>query len=527
MPYKIFKEGDEYCVHKENADGSKGDRIGCHSTREKALSQQRAILANESKERGEVKSVEAYPYYVPMGITSFAELDEYRAAMMMMEDEHALIADYKMLIDFIAENPSIENKDDAFMSLAKEYSVKLKNKSKEKSVVGKVVNLVSGLVKKDHEEENSSFMIFKDRGGRLRFVTKYSNKFRDDDRPVKEIISENSHRRFAEMVDKGIYPMPELWLWHVPEWKFGQADWLAYDDSGFAMASGLIDEGKEHVATWLSKQKGVRTSHGMPPASIVRDPDDPSIIVAHQTVEISPLPDFAAANKMTGFLILGNESKETGMAIPTQKLQQLMEKWNADPELLKQLELSNEADAQFAKDSGIDSKEVGDEVSDESTPEQETPAAENVEELEVQDEIRDEVAEESQADEDAEVANKAAGDSPTREEIAEAVVNAVRPIIEENRRLADEVAALRKEISQIKETDEEKIAAKVKETPVASLGALVANRLSVLNSKETEIDGRTALAKSHPRETEKELPKHFGINFIDNFINEERSGREL
>lgn len=371
------------------------------------------------------------------------------------------------------------------------------------------------VVEEEKEDNKSGFMVFKEKSGRLRYVVRYSNKFRDDDYPVKEIISDNSHRRFAEMVDKGISPMPEMWLWHIPELKFGVADWHAYDDSGFAMASGLVDEGKEDFAIWISKQKGVRTSHGMPPESIVRDPDDPSIITSHITVETSVLPEDRAANKLTGFLILGNESKETGMAIPEHKLQELRERWGADPELLDEIQRMNEADAAKAKAAGIESKEVG------SDKEETTPEATAVEETaaEVEEESQEpEKEQEAEPAEDAEAANKATGDSPTRDEIAEAVVKAIAPIVEQNRELANEVAQLRKEVTHLKGSDEEKIEKAISETPPASIGALIATRLSAINSKETEVDGRTSLAKSKPKEAEQETPYHFGVPFIDEML---------
>jgi hypothetical protein len=438
MPWKIYEENDKYCIHKKNADGSKGAIVsgGCHSSRSKADNHMKALYASESKEIG---------------------------------------------------------------------------------IVEKAINMLKDLVHKEKEEpvakKKGDFLLFKDVDERLRFVVRYSNNFRDDDYPVKEIISENSHRRFVSMVDKGMYPMPELQLWHVPEWKFGEADWLAYDDSGFAMASGLIDKGKEHIAKWVADQEGVRTSHGMPPESIVRDPEEPTVIIEHQTEEISPLPAWAAANKMTGFYILDNESKEKGMAIPENKISDLMEKWKADPEILDQLQKENEQDALRANSEGIESKEV-------SEPEQKEPEAVEAEtetkELPVEEEKAEE---ESQADEDAEVANKEAGDSPTREEIAEAVVAAIRPLVETHRKMADEIAEMKKEISHLKDSDEQKIAEVVKETPVASVSALIANRLSVTNTKETEVDGRTSLAKSRPSAAEEQdVPNRTGISFLDNML---------
>src|SRR5512147_888582 len=42
MPYKTFGN----CVHKLNADGSKGKLIKCHENHEKALAHMRALYAN-------------------------------------------------------------------------------------------------------------------------------------------------------------------------------------------------------------------------------------------------------------------------------------------------------------------------------------------------------------------------------------------------------------------------------------------------------------------------------------------------
>lgn len=46
MPYKVYKSGGRFCVHKINADGSKGRSMGCHDSPEKARAQQKALYAN-------------------------------------------------------------------------------------------------------------------------------------------------------------------------------------------------------------------------------------------------------------------------------------------------------------------------------------------------------------------------------------------------------------------------------------------------------------------------------------------------
>jgi hypothetical protein len=461
MPWKVYQEDNKFCVHKLNGDDTKGAKVpgGCHSSREDASRHMRALYASEGKSKKE-------------------------------------------------------------------------NGMSDTGVLDKIVGFIDGLRKKETKESNADtgLLLFKGKDDRLRFLVRYSNKFRDDDFPVKEIISDNSHRRFDEMVDKGTLPMPNLWIWHVPEWKFGEADWHAYDDSGFAMASGLVDKGKEPVALWLSKQKGVRTSHGMPPASIVRDPEDPSVIIEHQTVEISVLPEDSAANKMTGFYILGNESKEAGMGVPAEKLTKLLEKWDASEDLLKELESVNAADAERADAMGVESKEAGKpetdqpETKEEDTEEQTTvETTEDVVETKVEEEPVSEtkVEEEPQADEDADIANKATGDGLTREEIAKAVVDAVRPIMKENRKLTEEVAQLRKEVTHLKEKDDDKIEKAIGDTPPASVSALIARSLSASHSKETEIDGRTTLAKSKPKEADVQPDNVTGIGFLDRMLSDD------
>lgn len=49
MPWKVFKDGDQYCVHKLKDDGSKGAKVpgGCHSSKSKAEAHKSALYANE------------------------------------------------------------------------------------------------------------------------------------------------------------------------------------------------------------------------------------------------------------------------------------------------------------------------------------------------------------------------------------------------------------------------------------------------------------------------------------------------
>jgi len=297
-------------------------------------------------------------------------------------------------------------------------------------------------------------MLYKQEDGRYRWVARYSNNFRDDDNPP-EIIAEKSHRRFVELVDKGEAPMPELWLWHVKEWRWGVADFVAWDDEGFAVASGTVDEGKENVAETMMviPPESLRVSHGMPKDSIVRDDDDPSVIVQHTSKEISPLPAGAAANKLTDFTIL----KEGTMAIPQGKKDELVE-LGLSADLLEQLEAANVADAKEAEESGIEHKETDGETG---------PAVE----------ASEPTTEEAPA-EPAPVA---------REEMAGVLTQigeAIQGLNAQIEALAGEVKAIKEE----KEVEEEH-----------TLADLFKRAVGHEDARE---DGRSKLAKSKPKETE-------------------------
>lgn len=57
MPWKVFREGSRYCVHKLNADDSKGEKVACHDSQEAAESQMRALYANVEEFRGTFSDV--------------------------------------------------------------------------------------------------------------------------------------------------------------------------------------------------------------------------------------------------------------------------------------------------------------------------------------------------------------------------------------------------------------------------------------------------------------------------------------
>lgn len=192
--------------------------------------------------------------------------------------------------------------------------------------------------------------------GTYRWLTVYSNSFRDDDL-IPEIISSKSQRRFVEMVDKGVYPMPELWLYHEPQWKWGEALVVATDDVAenisLAIAAGKVDKDKGWLAeAFMATGKAFPVSHGMPGPTIKRDPDNPTVIVEHQTREISPLPHGKEANSRTIFFVL----KENNMAISKDKRDEMAKALEIDPDALLSLETANKGMADEAVADGVQAK---------------------------------------------------------------------------------------------------------------------------------------------------------------------------
>ena len=543
MPYSIYKENNQYCVHKKKGDGSRGKQLGCHATMTKAKAQLRALHANEDKQMPKDAQVKVeldvtdelketvdkaekiaeesekkhtYYEYVPWGVYSFADLEKAQDARAQALRVKTLSDQFTEIISNIMASSDVEDKAAAVTSLSSEFSLLIKQSDTDSKSLGLESKPegwladITSTVKKTMEnifsqkpKETSGFMLWKQADDRLRWLTRYSTKFRDDDNPP-EIISSKSHQRFVDMVDNKEAPMPELWLWHVPEWKLGEADWLAYDDSGFALASGTIDRGKEMVAEQIGKQKLVGVSHGMPISSIERDPDDPTVIVSHTSAEISPLPHNSAANKLAAWVLLGDTTKEgTNMPIPEGKKQALVDDWKMNPAFLEQLETVNSDDAEKATEEGVESKEKDAEVAEE------TQAEETAEQ-----EVTEEVATEESTDEtEADAPDTTpVEDTPTREEIAEAIATVLKPYVE----LATD---LQGRIKELEKSDEEKVSKAAALTPVASVSALLAEQFSTIGDPATRIDGRGTLAQSKPKEVEDDGVKAITpIPFINEMI---------
>lgn len=130
MPWKVFKEGEKFCVYKLDADGNKtGKSLGCHDSEPKAKAQQRALYASEGE--GKQYTEDEKMYGVPYGVTSFAQLaaaeEAYEAAEMATKRAYQL----QRMVSNIFSDPNVEDKAKALEALAKEYAKVCKKPTKE------------------------------------------------------------------------------------------------------------------------------------------------------------------------------------------------------------------------------------------------------------------------------------------------------------------------------------------------------------------------------------------------------------
>ena len=463
MPYNKFKENDKWMVYKVDADGKKtGNSLGSHAKEDEADSQIAALYASEKKETTihtkmyEDEKVEYNP------AISFAELDAMEEAEHISHSMRKASEQFSQMANNIFYRDDIEDKAAALEALASEFTDRVKNppmtKERWQPLTDKVVAAVKSVkeaIAPKTKEKDLSFQVWHNKEtNQYRWFAIYSNKYRDNDNPP-EIISDASHKNFVKGVENGDYPYPELWLWHVKDSRVGQADWLAYTDEGFALASGYFDPGKEHVAKGLMSYEGkLLTSHGMPKPYIERDPQDPSILVKHITKEISPLPASIAANKLTNFELL---RKEVEM-IPDDKKEFLKQVGMTEDEI-SQIEGKVKETADKAQEEGIEFKE-------------ETPQEQE-------------------------------GFKP--EDLIKAMETMINPLVEK-------VQALETEVKALKQEDEAKVKEVVKNTPKSSLEALAQKSVQSLFSEVNKVDGRESLARSGPTEN-KGKEKQSGLFF--------------
>jgi hypothetical protein len=500
MPWKISKQENQFCVVKESDNSVEK----CHATEEQAHKHMAALYANEPKEL-----IDAIKAGEPWAVMQYYRL--FLNKSILPVDISNLESDELGKLAKLAESIASEGEKAAGVDVEKELPVE--EVTPTPPVMEPTGNSVQGLIERisdtvkswfeSDDPDPQPFSIVKAADGTYRWLAIYSNKYRDDD-GIPEIISSDAHKDFVRAVDDGEWPQPELWYWHVPISSMGKSTMVAYDEAaGFAVASGVFNEGMESVAESLQKQSDLAVSHGMPVSEIQRDADDPTIITRYRSREISLLPLKAAANKLTGSFITSKE--DDSMAIDDTKLQALVALGFDVDALTSTVE---EAKTQ-AEEEQRESKEVEVEEDVETKDEvveleAEAEVVAEVEQVETETEVETEDGKEVTPDPDTQSALEFANF------LKEVVAEAVAPI---NERL-DQLEA-RKQVEE-QEAKEEELLDEF--TPAASFASMI--RSAVLGKEETQVDGRTKEAQG-PVQTEVPTRSRTGLpvnTFIDTML---------
>lgn len=423
---------------------------------------------------------------VPYDATSFADVEEFAKANEVRERVGELSRQFEALTHNILWTDDID-KVSAMKTLVKDFEAQL---SEAIDLGGNTIwDAVKAVFRKPdplpEPKTKNGLFIWKE-GDRYRWFAVFSNKFRDDDNPP-EILSEKSHINFVEMVDSGVAPYPELWHWHIPGSRWGQSDWVAYDDElGFQLASGYVDPGNHDEAKAIMElEEPLGVSHGL--EVLERNSKDETIIESYVSIEISELPMEAAANKLTGFSLIEAEEDQV-KGIPEEKREHLLSVGLTEDKI-SEIESDLEAKAGKANEAGLDFKE------NEPVADPEVDGTEKLPEAEATEEGKSEEVE---------------IDDLTLPASRQEVLEAIQPVTEA-------IVGINETLEGLKATDEEKIKDAAEDTPAFSIAHLVRSDLSVIGKEATLTE-----EKDGPKENKSDEESITGVPWIDSMLVEEK-----
>lgn len=157
------------------------------------------------------------------------------------------------------------------------------------------VTLAAALGLKRHEPA-SGFKVYQTEHG-ARWVGWWTNNFIDKE---GEVFSEKAIDDYVDRVRAGLTPYPELWAYHIPGSKHGEAQFVGRIGH-YAIAAGTFDDdalGQRAADVYARSGKKYAMSHGFTyPTNELVD----GVFHQFNTFEISTLPAKAAANPYTAF----------------------------------------------------------------------------------------------------------------------------------------------------------------------------------------------------------------------------------
>lgn len=215
-----------------------------------------------------------------------------------------------------------------------EYDSAEMSLSLPKSIAQRVKEFAASLLPRATPEPDA-FTVFKTASGKNAWLARHTGKWVDRE---NEILSEKSHEEYVDRVQKGVTPLPELWMWHAKGTKHGEAV-AVWKAGGFVCAAGLFDEtpaGNKAFAYYQKHSGKIKLSHMF---HYPHETKVDGVYHAYNTIEITTLPDGAEAFPYTSF-----EEIQT-MALPQQAESMIAEALGADV-----LERARELDGKALED---------------------------------------------------------------------------------------------------------------------------------------------------------------------------------
>lgn len=147
------------------------------------------------------------------------------------------------------------------------------------------------------KQVDAAFSVFKGTDDQWHWHAVFTNNFEDLE---GEILTEKAHDNYIQRLDMGLVPMPSLMAWHTVGTEHGAAD-IIWRDNHLVHAIGHFDDTPmaQKAIKFYQKNAGkIKMSHGFVAPEWAFDGkhyDD------YNTIEITTLPPYAAANPYTSF----------------------------------------------------------------------------------------------------------------------------------------------------------------------------------------------------------------------------------
>lgn len=384
MPYTISRNtSGEYCVYKRNADGQPtGESLGCHKTRNEAADQIGAIERSEGMKmdeqtqekklqpltQAEVGYVTVSPkmgsgeacaacrwyYTIPEG--SFCHLVEtnpeyieptgwcnrFEAAPKPEIPDVTIVVDNGSLS--VEVEPMSMNDDH------KQSNERASTNPATRSTPGGVWGAIKSLLGVGSAERQTS--MFKVLDNRYWYAS-YTNNFVDLE---GEIIADKAHERYVARAQRGVVPMPELWLKHIIGTKHGQAVWV-WKDGHMVAAIGTFDDTPLAQAMVKHYQRArlrdIDLSHGFEyPKWAKKD----GVYQDYTTFEITTIPTqfgrganpYITFEELSTMTLAETDRKMLEQLLPADEFQRVLKLNEQHAERMKQLEAIGVAYKDFA-----------------------------------------------------------------------------------------------------------------------------------------------------------------------------------